>query len=137
MSIMEDRVKAKSEGESVGPMALFFGTRNSHAEYTYGEYMEKLRDEGTLTHLVPAFSRDQAKKVYVQDRIREHPEIIHDYLMNQNGMFYYCGTGGAAPERVKDAVIDALVQVSGQTRPEIVEYVTKMQTDGRWNVEAW
>merc|ERR1712048_1110175 len=88
VSIMEDRVVAHNAGEQTGPMALFFGTRNSHAEYTYGEYMEKLRDEGTLTHLIPAFSRDQAKKVYVQDRIREHPDIIYDYLMKQNGMFY-------------------------------------------------
>lgn len=47
----------------------------------------------------------------VQDRVRQNPEVIYDYLVEQNGMFYYCGTGGAAPERVKQAVIDAIVQV--------------------------
>lgn len=137
MSIMEDRVVAHNEGVKTGPMALFFGTRNSHAEYTYGEYMESLVDRGILTHLKTAFSRDQAKKVYVQDRVRENPEIIYDYLVKQNGMFYYCGTGGAAPERVKDAVTDALTEASGSPRSEMEDYVTQMQIDGRWNVEAW
>jgi len=137
MSIMEDRVVAHNDGEKTGPMALFFGTRNSHAEYTYGNYLEELNQRGILTELKVAFSRDQAEKVYVQDRIRQNPDIIYDYLVKQDGMFYYCGTGGAAPERVKDAIIDALAQASGQSRPEMEAYVTQMQIDGRWNVEAW
>lgn len=137
MSIMEDRVVAHNEGEKTGPMALFFGTRNSHAEYTYGNYLEELNSRGILTELKVAFSRDQAEKVYVQDRIRQNPDIIYDYLVKQNGMFYYCGTGGAAPERVKEAVIDALATSSGEARAEMEAYVTQMQIDGRWNVEAW
>lgn len=137
MSIMEDRVVAHDGGEKTGPMALFFGTRNSHAEYTYGKYMESLVDRGILTQLHVAFSRDQAEKVYVQDKVRQNPEVVYDYLVNKKGMFYYCGTGGAAPDRVKDAVIDALAQVGGEPRSKMEEYVTQMIIDGRWNVEAW
>eukprot|EP00494_Astrolonche_serrata_P034347 UN34616 len=139
-SIIQDRVYAHEQGEKVGPMGLFFGTRNSHAEYTYGDYWDKLHDggKGLLTELHVAFSRDDpTKKVYVQNKVTENPEVVYDYLVNQNGIFYYCGTGGNAPERVKDAVIDAIVQVGGKSREEVVQYVTQMQLDGRWNVEAW
>ena len=46
-------------------MALYFGVRNSSNEYSYGEELKEYHSNGLLTHLRPAFSRDQAEKVYV------------------------------------------------------------------------
>ena len=53
--------------EYVATTVCVLGTRNSHAEYTYGDYWDKLHGNGNglLTKLHVAFSRDQSEKVYV------------------------------------------------------------------------
>ena len=45
---------------------------------------------GALKHVRTSFSRDQEKKIYIQDRILEDPELIYEYLVNQKGYFYGC-----------------------------------------------
>ena len=44
---------------------------NKAKDYILGDDLEALEAKGVLTHLRPAFSRDFAKKVYIQDRIKE------------------------------------------------------------------
>ena len=41
-----------------------------------------------------AFSRDQAKKVYVQDRIRERHDDVWRQLNDENCYIYLCGLKG-------------------------------------------
>jgi sulfite reductase alpha subunit-like flavoprotein len=138
-AMVEDREVARIRGESVGPMALFFGARHKRTDYTYGDEFAEYHSngKGVLTVLSTAFSRDQKEKIYVQNRISEHPEVIYDYLGKRKGYFYLCGPAGNVPPSVLKAVVDSFVKCGGHSPDEAEKMVTQMQIEGRYNVEAW
>lgn len=53
-------------------MSHFFGEQKSSTDFYYQDELAKLQENGTLTRLDLAFSRDQEQKIYVQDCMREH-----------------------------------------------------------------
>ncbi|MCH3857672.1 NADPH-dependent assimilatory sulfite reductase flavoprotein subunit, partial [Campylobacter jejuni] len=57
--------RARGDG---GRNWLFFGERHAASDFYYRDELQALRDDGLLTRLDLAFSRDQAAKIYVQDR---------------------------------------------------------------------
>ena len=79
---------------------LFFGERHAAGDFYYRDELQALRDDGLLTRLDLAFSRDQAAKVYVQDRMREHGAQLWAWLQ-EGAHFYVCGDAGRL---AKDAV---------------------------------
>ena len=48
---------------------LFFGEQHDATDFYYRDELEGMRDDGFLTRLDVAFSRDQRQKIYVQDRM--------------------------------------------------------------------
>lgn len=65
----------KQVGVDVGPCWFFYGARKAATEYLYREEFEKYEKLGVL-HMRTAFSRDQARKIYVQHRIVESAEDV-------------------------------------------------------------
>ena len=51
---------------------LFFGDQKAACDFLYREELEAMQKDGFLTRLDTAFSRDQAEKIYVQDRMIEN-----------------------------------------------------------------
>ena len=128
-AMLQERDVFQKRGEEVGPMALYFGVRNSSNEYTYGtDELEPYHDggKGLLTHLRPAFSRDQAHKVYVQDKIREDEELLVDWFMNKNGHLYLCGPAGRVPSAVRAQLALAFQEHAGMNATEADEYLTAL-----------
>lgn len=66
---------ASAEGAGpVAPSYLYFGCRNEAKDFYYRGFWESCQCAGVLADpggLVTAFSRDQASKVYVSQRVRE------------------------------------------------------------------
>src|SRR3546814_10633046 len=50
---------------------LFFGDQHESCDFLYRDEITGWQQDGLLTELTTAFSRDQDHKVYVQDRLRE------------------------------------------------------------------
>ena len=50
---------------------LFFGDRSAKTDYLYGEEWDSYQEDGILSNLDLAWSRDQAEKVYVQHKMLE------------------------------------------------------------------
>ena len=70
---------------------LIFGERNAeHDFYCKGELQEWLIG-GDLERLDLAFSRDQAQKIYVQDRLRESAPELKKWLAD-GAAIYICGS---------------------------------------------
>lgn len=120
-------------------MTLYFGARHEATEWSYGDEFESYQKEGTksLTNIRCAWSRDQKEKVYVQDKIREDPELVYNTLIRDNGLFYYCGTGGRAPDMVRNAVAESIAEVGKMSKDDANKIITDMQINGRYNVESW
>jgi len=71
-AFLEERKARAARGQNW----LFFGNPHGGSDYLYRDELEGYATSGLLTRLDTAFSRDQAEKIYVQHRIREHGEDI-------------------------------------------------------------
>ena len=59
---------------------LLFGERNREHDYLCRKELEEWLINGDLARLDLAFSRDQAEKIYVQDRLRESAAELKQWL---------------------------------------------------------
>ncbi|MBO3275104.1 PepSY domain-containing protein [Pseudomonas schmalbachii] len=86
---------------------LLFGERNiAHDFYCRGE-LEAALASGDLQRLDVAFSRDQAEKIYVQDRLREQAATLREWL-DDGAVIYVCGSLQGMAEGVDRALREML-----------------------------
>ncbi len=70
---------------------LLFGERNAAHDFYCQSELQGWLASGDLARLDAVFSRDQASKVYVQDRLRESAEQLHEWLA-RGAAIYVCGS---------------------------------------------
>ncbi|POF42584.1 flavodoxin [Pseudomonas laurylsulfativorans] len=70
---------------------LLFGERNREHDYLCRKELEDWLINGDLARLDLAFSRDQAEKIYVQDRLRESADELEKWLAD-GAVIYICGS---------------------------------------------
>ena len=104
---------------------LIFGERNAAHDFHYREEIEGWHASGDLPRLDLAFSRDQAERTYVQDRLRGNADEITLWLQ-QGAAIYICGSlagmaGGvdqALQEMLGRPALDALA-AEGRYRRDV------------------
>ncbi|CAJ0643605.1 15531_t:CDS:2 [Entrophospora sp. SA101] len=133
-AFIEERAYRQSQGIEVGPMILYFGSRHRSMEYLYGEELEAYHVEGLLTHLRLAFSRDQKHKIYIQHKMEEDGDLLHQYLLKDEGWFYLCGPTWPVSD-VKDAIVGSFVKSGGLTLGEATNWVNKLKDLERYILE--
>jgi sulfite reductase alpha subunit-like flavoprotein len=86
-----------------------------------------------------AFSRDQEKKIYVQDIIRREGKLIEELVRSQHAVVYVCGSSGNMPKAVKAAIIDVCTEhnPSKRTKEEIEKIFGRLEKDGLYIQETW
>jgi sulfite reductase (NADPH) flavoprotein alpha-component len=70
---------------------LLFGERNREHDFLCRAELEEWLINGDLARLDLAFSRDQAEKIYVQDRLRESAGELKKWLAD-GAVIYICGS---------------------------------------------
>ena len=115
---------------------LLFGDQRAATDFLYREELETWKHDGFLTHLDLAFSRDQAEKIYVQNRMLEKASELWDWL-EQGAHFYVCGDASRMAKDV-DAALHQVCQVAGGLTPDAAAgYVGKMKTDKRYSRDVY
>jgi sulfite reductase (NADPH) flavoprotein alpha-component len=115
---------------------LFFGERNFRTDFLYQtEWQEFLRD-GVLTRMDVAFSRDEARKVYVQDRLREHAAQVYAWL-EEGARLYVCGDAAKLAPDVHEALIDIVATQGGHDREAAEDYLRTLQRDRRYQLDVY
>lgn len=110
---------------------LFFGDQKASADFLYREELEIFRRDGLLTRLDTAFSRDQAEKIYVQNRMLEHAAELFAWL-EAGAHFYVCGDASRMAKDV-DAALHRVIETAGKkTAEEAAHYVEKLKTAKRY-----
>ena len=109
---------------------LFFGEQKRAADFLYESELAQLQADGVLTKLDTAFSRDQAAKIYVQDRMRESARELWAWL-EEGAHFYVCGDGARMAKDV-DAELHRIAEsVGGKTPEEAAAYVEARKKEKR------
>ena len=113
---------------------LFFGDRHFSTDFLYQrEWLRWLKD-GHLTRLDVAFSRDQERKIYVQDRLRERAGDVFAWL-EEGAAVYVCGAE-AMGRAVQQSLVD-IVQSAGRTQVQAEEYILELKQTGRYHRDVY
>lgn len=89
------------------PNWLVFGERNAAYDFYCRDELQGWLASGELSRLDLAFSRDQAHKVYVQDRLREAADELRRWLAD-GAAIYICGSLNGMAAGVDQTLIDLL-----------------------------
>ncbi|KAI9793689.1 MAG: NAPDH-dependent diflavin reductase [Peltula sp. TS41687] len=120
----------------IGDNVLFFGCRNKESDFFFREEWEELKSRLGL-QVYTAFSRDQKKKVYVQDVIREQAEVVYRLLHDRSGIVYICGSSGKMPQAVREALIEVFQSQGAVEREDAEKQLLAMEKEGRYKQETW
>ncbi|SFG58671.1 sulfite reductase (NADPH) flavoprotein alpha-component [Methylobacterium gossipiicola] len=99
-------VQERRAVEAPGRSWLFFGDRHFTHDFLYQLEWQDALEDGSLTKIDVAFSRDQPEKIYVQDRIDHHARELVAWL-DGGAHFYVCGDANRMAKDVRNAVVRA------------------------------
>ncbi len=105
---------------------LLFGERNREHDYLCRAELEEWLTAGDLERLDLAFSRDQAEKIYVQDRLRESANELKKWLAD-GAVIYICGS----LQGMASGVDHALNELLG------IEEVDRLIEQGRYRRDVY
>ncbi|BBP63243.1 hypothetical protein PHLH5_07840 [Pseudomonas sp. Cab53] len=86
---------------------LLFGERQREHDFHCRDELQEWVTSGDLEHLDLAFSRDQAEKIYVQDRLRESTARLKQWLAD-GAVIYVCGSLQGMASGVDQVLNEAL-----------------------------
>lgn len=131
-AFVQERVVTNAAGRNW----LFFGDQHATTDYLYGDEWKKLQAEGKMARVDLAFSRDQAKKVYVQDRMREAAAELWAWLKG-GACFYVCGDAHRMAKDVDLALHEVIAQQGGMDAAAAADYVKQMKKDRRYQRDVY
>jgi sulfite reductase (NADPH) flavoprotein alpha-component len=115
---------------------LFFGDQHAASDFLYRDEFEAMRADGLLTRLDTAFSRDQARKIYVQDRMAEQAGELYAWL-ERGAYFYVCGDATQMAKSVELALLDAIAEGAQCAPDQAREYLAAMKKQGRYQRDVY
>ncbi|MGY1882918.1 molybdopterin-dependent oxidoreductase [Pseudomonas reactans] len=110
---------------------LFFGEQHAASDFYYQDELQGMQRDGLLNHLSLAFSRDQAQKVYVQDRIREQGAELWRWLQD-GARLYICGDASHMAKDVDQALRQVAQTHGGLGVEGAVEYWRQLSEQKRY-----
>ncbi|WP_417879708.1 assimilatory sulfite reductase (NADPH) flavoprotein subunit [Vibrio sp.] len=131
-SFIQEREARDAEGKNW----LFFGDRTFTQDFLYQVEWQKYLKSGVLTKLDVAFSRDQAEKVYVQDRILENAAEVWQWLQ-QGAYIYVCGDANRMAKDVHKALISVAEEQGKLGREQAEAFVNDLRKAKRYQRDVY
>ena len=129
-------IEHRREHGHSGDNWLFFGERNFASDFLYQLEWLRYRKDGLLTNLDVAFSRDQAEKIYVQDRLTAKGAQVYAWL-ERGAHIYVCGDANHMAGDVHDALLALLHQHGGGSDDDAREYLQQLKQNGRYQRDVY
>jgi len=124
-----------TESKTKGFNMLLFGCRDD-ADYIYRDEIENWKKDGTLNHYDVAFSRKQAQKVYVQDKLLVSGDLVWK-LIQEGAYIYVCGDAKYMAKDVKKTFIE-IAKTYGHLNDALAEeYMQQLSFIKRYNEDVW
>ena len=115
---------------------LFFGERSAKTDFLYCCELQAMAQDGHLTRLDTAFSRDQDHKIYVQDRLIEHGAELWRWLKD-GAQIFICGDATRMAKDV-DAALHTVVETHGAMDADAAkDFVAQLHDDRRYHRDVY
>lgn len=131
-SFLHERRALQHEGRNW----LFFGERSAATDFLYRDELEAMHKDGHLSHLDLAFSRDQDRKIYVQDRMREKGAELFRWL-EDGATVYVCGDASRMAKDVDVALHEVVRDHGSMTVDGANEYVAQLKDQHRYQRDIY
>lgn len=115
---------------------LFFGERSSATDFLYRDELQGMLADGHLARLDTAFSRDQERKVYVQDRMLENSRQFWQWL-EQGATVYVCGDASRMARDVHASLLKIVEKEGGMPADRAEEYVAALKEQHRYHRDVY
>ncbi|KAK9462653.1 uncharacterized protein V1516DRAFT_621609 [Lipomyces oligophaga] len=134
---IQERIAQAEAGVPIGPMVLFFGSRNSTEDFLYKEEWETIAvNHSDKFTLVTAFSRESSQKVYVQHRLIENGELVNKLLL-QGAYFYVCGDAGRMAKDVSASLAKVISSQRSISETQGDDIVKSMRSQNTYQEDVW
>ena len=110
---------------------LLFGNPHARHDFLYQLEWQQALKAGQLHRLDLAFSRDQADKVYVQHKLREHGRELFAWIEG-GAHLYVCGDASRMARDVEAALLDVIASHGGRDADGAKDYLSQLQQQGRY-----
>ena len=123
-------VQERAETGAAGRNWLLFGAQHFNTGFLYQAEWQDALAKGELHRLDLAFSRDQADRIYVQQRLREAGRDVYDWL--QGGAHLYVCGAIAMGKDVHAALLEIVAAHNGGDTEAASDYLSSLQREGRY-----
>ncbi|NUO76448.1 MAG: assimilatory sulfite reductase (NADPH) flavoprotein subunit [Lysobacter sp.] len=124
-------VQERAADGASGRNWLLFGNPHFRSDFLYQTEWQAALKSGQLHRLDLAFSRDQAHKIYVQDRLRQAGRDLYDWLEG-GAHLYVCGDATRMARDVHAALLAAIAEHGGKSAEDAEDYLNALQQQGRY-----
>lgn len=115
---------------------LIFGNPYRATDFLYEEELTGWRRDGTLERLDLAWSRDQAHKIYVQDKLREAAAQLWAWLQ-EGATLYVCGDAERMAKDVDLALHQAAESEGGLSAEAAAAFVAELRRHKRYQRDVY
>jgi sulfite reductase (NADPH) flavoprotein alpha-component len=131
-AFVQDRLASGATGRNW----VFFGDQRRATDYLYEDEWTRYLADGSVSRMDLAFSRDQAQKIYVQDRMRENAAELWSWIKG-GAHFYVCGDAKRMAKDVDLALHDIVAQQGGMDAAAAAEFVKQMKKEKRYQRDVY
>lgn len=124
------------EASHKGEMYLFFGERRREHDFLYEDELKQYLEDGKLTVLYTAFSRDQNEKIYVQDCLKQQGKKVWALIQNQ-AEIYLCGSKANLGKAIDTVLCDIAQTYGGLDEVQAKQWLYEMVTSQRYHQDLY
>lgn len=121
---------------ATGKNWLFFGNPHFISDFLYQVEWQNYVKEGLLTNIDLAWSRDQAEKIYVQDKLIAQGSEIWQWLQ-QGAYIYVCGDAKRMAKAVDLALQQILMTQAQYSQEQAINYLDELRSQKRYQRDVY
>jgi sulfite reductase (NADPH) flavoprotein alpha-component len=110
---------------------LFFGDRNFTTDFLYQTEWQQYKATGVLTKINLAWSRDTARKNYVQHELKKEASELMQWI-DRGAYVYICGNKDPMSIDVETAIICILSEKKNISQEEAIQFLENLSEQGRY-----
>ena len=129
-------MQARVAREAPGKNWLVFGNPHFTEDFLYQTEWQGWQKDGYLHRYSLAWSRDQAEKVYVQDKLREEAANVWQWLQD-GAHVYICGDAARMAKDVERALLDIIAGEGGMDADAAADYLDELRQVRRYQRDVY
>jgi sulfite reductase (NADPH) flavoprotein alpha-component len=122
--------------DATGDNWMFFGDQTFTQDFLYQVEWQNYLKSGLLTRMDVAFSRDQAQKVYVQDRLKEQASDVFAWL-ERGAHLYICGDANRMAKDVHQTLNEIIQEHGKLTAEQAEDYLKSLRSSKRYQKDVY